>query len=271
MKVTYPSSFFLLRGNHECASINKVYGFYQECQNRLGSYKGIKLWKTFTDVFNVLPIAALIEGKIFCVHGGLSPELTKFEQINNLLRPTGIILSLLFTVFSLSYLFSSLCFRLSFLLLDVPETGLLCDLLWSDPNPSIDYWDSNDRGVSYTFGKEAVKSFCEQFKIELVCRAHQVVEDGYEFFANQRLVTLFTAPNYGGEFDNSAAMMIVDTNLQCSLQVLRPNNSLKSNKGRGNMLSSSSLVITLIIVFLFCSFFSSTRKRKKTLQTTNVS
>jgi serine/threonine-protein phosphatase PP1 catalytic subunit len=125
--------------------------------------------------------------------------------------------------------------------LDVPETGLLCDLLWSDPNPSIDYWDSNDRGVSYTFGKEAVKSFCEQFKIELVCRAHQVVEDGYEFFANQRLITLFTAPNYGGEFDNSAALMTVDMNLQCSLQVLRPNNSLKSHKGRGLIFFVSSL------------------------------
>jgi hypothetical protein len=137
--------------------------------------------------------------------------------------------------------------------LDVPETGLLCDLLWSDPNPSIDYWDSNDRGVSYTFGKEAVKSFCEQFKIELVCRAHQVVEDGYEFFANQRLITLFTAPNYGGEFDNSAALMTVDMNLQCSLQVLRPNNSLKSHKGRGLIFFVSSLPFFPYV----CSFFIS--------------
>jgi hypothetical protein len=115
MKVTYPTSFFLLRGNHECASINKVYGFYQECQNRLGNFKGIKLWKTFTDVFNVLPIAALIEGKIFCVHGGLSPELTKFEQINNLLRPTGTILSFSFAlVLIIIFLFFLCAFPPSF-------------------------------------------------------------------------------------------------------------------------------------------------------------
>lgn len=116
----------------------------------------------------------------------------------------------------------------------MPETGLLCDLLWSDPDPSIKFWDNNDRGVSYTFGKEAVEHFCQSFNIELICRAHQVVEDGYEFFANQKLITLFSAPNYGGEFDNSAAMMIIDVNLQCSLQVLRASTMMKTHKGRAS-------------------------------------
>jgi serine/threonine-protein phosphatase PP1 catalytic subunit len=74
-KIKFPENFFLLRGNHECASINRIYGFYDECKRRYN----IKMWKTFTDCFNCLPIAALIDDKIFCMHGGLSPELTSME------------------------------------------------------------------------------------------------------------------------------------------------------------------------------------------------
>ncbi|XP_075283227.1 serine/threonine-protein phosphatase PP1-alpha catalytic subunit [Opisthocomus hoazin] len=75
-KIKYPENFFLLRGNHECASINRIYGFYDECKRRYN----IKLWKTFTDCFNCLPIAAIVDEKIFCCHGGLSPDLQSMEQ-----------------------------------------------------------------------------------------------------------------------------------------------------------------------------------------------
>ena len=74
-KIKYPENFFLLRGNHECAQINRIYGFYDECKRRYS----IKLWKIFTDVFNCLPVSALIDEKIFCMHGGLSPELKSLE------------------------------------------------------------------------------------------------------------------------------------------------------------------------------------------------
>ena len=74
-KIKFPENFFLLRGNHECASINRIYGFYEECKRRFN----IKLWKTFTDCFNCLPVAAIIDEKILCMHGGLSPELTNME------------------------------------------------------------------------------------------------------------------------------------------------------------------------------------------------
>jgi serine/threonine-protein phosphatase PP1 catalytic subunit len=103
-KIKFPENFFLLRGNHECASINRIYGFYDECKRR----HTIKLWKSFTDCFNCLPIAALIDNKILCMHGGLSPELDKISTINNIVRPT-----------------------------DVPDCGLLCDLLWSDPDKEV--------------------------------------------------------------------------------------------------------------------------------------
>lgn len=117
-KIKYPENFFLLRGNHECASINRIYGFYDEVKRRFN----IRLWKTFTDCFNCLPVAAIIDEKIFCTHGGLSPDMQSLEQIRRLSRPT-----------------------------DVPDTGILCDLLWSDPEREIDGWGENDRGVSFTF------------------------------------------------------------------------------------------------------------------------
>uniref|UniRef100_A0A7S1T5B7 Serine/threonine-protein phosphatase n=1 Tax=Compsopogon caeruleus TaxID=31354 RepID=A0A7S1T5B7_9RHOD len=188
-KVRYPENFFILRGNHECASINRIYGFYDECRRRYN----VKLWKTFCDVFNCLPIAAIVDEKIFCTHGGLSPEHSNMDQIKRMMRPT-----------------------------DVPDQGLLCDLLWSDPDKDIMGWGENDRGVSFTFGADIVNRFLSRFDLDLVCRAHQVVEDGYEFFGDRRLVTIFSAPNYCGEFDNAGAMMSVDETLMCSFQILKP-------------------------------------------------
>ena len=92
----------------------------------------------------------------------------------------------------------------------------MCDILWSDPDDDIDGWDDNERGVSYIFGPKIVTQFLKKHDLDLICRAHQVVEDGYEFFAKRQLVTIFSAPNYCGEFDNSGAMMSVDENLMCS-------------------------------------------------------
>ena len=188
-KIKYPENFFILRGNHECASINRIYGFYDECKRRYN----IKMWKTFTDCFNCLPVAAIVDEKIFCCHGGLSPELQQLDQIKKIGRPT-----------------------------DVPDTGLLCDLLWSDPDKDMVGWGENDRGVSFTFGEDIVAQILPKLDLDLVCRAHQVVEDGYEFFARRQLVTIFSAPNYCGEFDNAGAVMAVDESLMCSFRILKP-------------------------------------------------
>ena len=105
---------------------------------------------------------------------------------------------------------------------DVPDQGLLCDLLWADPDKETSGWGENDRGVSFTFGPEIVSKFLAKHDFDLITRAHQVVEDGYEFFAKRQLVTLFSAPNYCGEFDNAGAMMSVDDSLMCSFQILKP-------------------------------------------------
>ena len=172
-KIKYPENF-LLRGHHEIASINRIYGFYDECKERYN----IRVWKTFIDCFNCLPVAAIIKKTIFCVHGGLSPDLQSMERIRRIMRPT-----------------------------DVPDQGLLCDLLWADPDKVTNGWGKNDRGVSFTFGPEIVSKFLARYGFDLIVRGHQVVEADYEFFAKRQLVTLFSAPNCGGEFDNAGAMM----------------------------------------------------------------
>lgn len=136
-KIKYPENFFLLRGNHECSSINRIYGFYDECKRRYS----IKVWKCFIDCFNCLPLAAIIDEKIFCCHGGLSPDLHDVRQIKNISRPT-----------------------------DVPDSGLLCDLLWSDPSSDHLGWASSDRGVSYTFGHDVLTRFLDKHDMDLVCR-----------------------------------------------------------------------------------------------------
>ncbi|KAA3677003.1 serine/threonine-protein phosphatase PP1 catalytic subunit [Paragonimus westermani] len=105
---------------------------------------------------------------------------------------------------------------------DIPDTGLLRDLLWSDPDKDISGWSENDRGVSFTFGPDVVSKFLSRHDLDLICRAHQVVEDGFEFFGRRQLVTLFSAPNYCGEFENVGGMMTVDENLTCYFQVLKP-------------------------------------------------
>jgi len=188
LKVKRPENMFLLRGNHECASITRIYGFYDECKRRFN----IKLWKLFCDVFNCFPAAAVIDEKIFCCHGGLSPELHHLDVVRGMSRPT-----------------------------DIPDTGVLCDLMWADPDKDVQGWYENDRGVSYCFGPDVAASFLAKHDLDLIVRAHQVVEDGYEFFAGRRLVTLFSAPNYCGEFDNSGALMEVRDDLECSFKLTR--------------------------------------------------
>jgi serine/threonine-protein phosphatase PP1 catalytic subunit len=107
-------------------------------------------------------------------------------------------------------------------------------LLWADPDKDLGGWGENDRGVSFTFGEDTVQSFLQKHDLDLVCRAHQVVEDGYEFFAKRQLVTIFSAPNYCGEFDNAGALMSVDDTLMCSFQILKPSEK-KARQAEGGI------------------------------------
>ena len=145
----------------------------------------------------MLPVAALIDDKILCMHGGLSKDMQALDQVKSITRPAKI-----------------------------PETGILCDLLWSDPSPlssaelfniKTNEWGDNDRGVSYIFSETVVKRMVEKFDIDLIVRGHQVMEDGYQFFADRKLITIFSAPCYCGDFDNNASMLSIDSNLKCDI------------------------------------------------------
>ncbi len=127
-----------------------------------------------------MPVCAIVDDKIACMHGGLSPHFQSFQQILNIVRPV-----------------------------EIPDEGVLCDLLWSDPEKNMKGWGENERGVSFIFGQDVVEDFLEENELDLICRAHQVVEEGYEFFAKQQLITIFSAPNYAG-FGNDGCIMNVD-------------------------------------------------------------
>ncbi|XP_052121235.1 serine/threonine-protein phosphatase PP1-gamma catalytic subunit B-like [Frankliniella occidentalis] len=192
LRVRYPDSVALLRGNHESALLNKNYGFYKELGRRGYSPS---LPKRFADCFNCMPLAAVVGGRIFCCHGGLSPDLRSLEQINHLVRPA-----------------------------DVPRDGLFCDLLWADPEYVIGWQPNISRGCSYVFGPEIVEEFLRTHGLDLICRAHQVVADGYEFFARRGLVTIFSAPNYSRHWCcNAGVVMHVDVDLTCSFVAFKAN------------------------------------------------
>lgn len=205
LKVQYPNHIFLLRGNHECRDTNDSYGFRDECNTYVdrctpaecGDLNGDTLWTQFNLTFQWMPICASVNGRIFCVHGGLSPKLQSLKQLDAIDRGT---------------------------LERIPSEGLVCDLLWSDPDKNETGWGENDRGCSYTFGPQIVHDFCEKHGFHLVCRAHQVMDFGYEFFCQRKLATVFTASNYCGDYGNRGSVLYVDPKLRCSLVILLPNN-----------------------------------------------
>mmetsp|Transcript_18877 Transcript_18877/g.37090 ORF Transcript_18877/g.37090 Transcript_18877/m.37090 type:complete len:386 (+) Transcript_18877:336-1493(+) len=190
-KLKYPNRIFMLKGNHECATISRLYGFWDECTQKYDEAS----WRAMNSVFRALPLAALINDRIFATHGGLSPDLITLNDINDIPRPS-----------------------------DVPIEGLLCDLLWSDPTKDSQVWMPSDRGVSYCFGEQVVDAFLKAFDVDIIVRAHQVVAEGFEFFppGTRKLVTVFSAVNYCNQFDNAGAMMLVDSDLVCSFHVLKP-------------------------------------------------
>lgn len=207
LKVEYPYSIFLLRGNHECPETNDHYGFKDECRTYATTHGKAgdvlrgndTLWEAFNGVFQWLPLCASVENRIFCVHGGLSPKLNTLNDLHSIDRAQ---------------------------LRSVPSEGLVCDLLWSDPDRNELEWGENERGCSFTFGPKIVQNFCDTHGFDLVCRAHQVMDHGYEFFCNRKLATVFTASNYCGDYGNRGSVLHVDPQLCCSLVILLPNNEV---------------------------------------------
>ena len=189
LKALYPDCITLLRGNHESRQITQVYGFYEECVKKYGNANP---WKYFVEVFDFLNLAALVDGKVFCVHGGLSPTLRTIDQIQILERVQ-----------------------------EIPHEGPYCDLMWSDPEDITD-WAISPRGAGYLFGSKATKEFTFVNDIDLVCRAHQLVMEGYKYhFPEKNLVTVWSAPNYCYRCGNIASVLALDDLLNRDFKLFR--------------------------------------------------
>lgn len=189
LKVRYKDRITILRGNHESRQITQVYGFYDECLRKYGS---ADVWKCFTDLFDFLPLTGLIEDKIFCLHGGLSPTLDTLEQVRALDRVQ-----------------------------EVPHEGPMCDLLWSDPDDRSG-WGISPRGAGYTFGQDISEQFNHTNGLDLIARAHQLVMEGYNWSHEQNVVTIFSAPNYCYRCGNMAAILEVSEDMDKSFQKFDP-------------------------------------------------
>ncbi|EWM26373.1 hypothetical protein NSK_002690 [Nannochloropsis salina CCMP1776] len=190
LKARYPQNMTLLRGNHESRQITQVYGFYEECMRKYGNANA---WKYCVDVFDYLNLAALIDGQVLCVHGGLSPEIRTVDQIRTIDRVQ-----------------------------EIPHEGPFCDMMWSDPEDITDPWVISPRGAGYLFGSKVTREFNQVNGLELICRAHQLVMEGFKYhFAERSLVTVWSAPNYCYRCGNVAAVLAFDENLNREFKMFK--------------------------------------------------
>ncbi len=188
LKVRYPDRITLIRGNHESRQITQVYGFYDECLRKYGS---VNVWRYCTEIFDYISLSAIIDDKVFCVHGGLSPSINTLDQIRLIDRKQ-----------------------------EVPHDGAMCDLMWSDPE-DIDGWGLSPRGAGYLFGGDVVEKFNATNNLELICRAHQLVMEGYKWMFSESLATVWSAPNYCYRCGNVAAILEFDEHLTRNFKIFK--------------------------------------------------
>jgi serine/threonine-protein phosphatase 4 catalytic subunit len=143
------------------------------------------VWRYCTEIFDYLSLSALIDDRIFCVHGGLSPLVNTLDQIRLIDRKQ-----------------------------EVPHEGAMCDLLWSDPDENTSDWGISPRGAGYLFGADVVQQFNKANNVDLICRAHQLVMEGFKYHFDDQLVTVWSAPNYCYRCGNVAAILQIDDSLK---------------------------------------------------------
>jgi serine/threonine-protein phosphatase 4 catalytic subunit len=180
LKIKYPSRVTLIRGNHESRQITTVYGFFEECHKKFGT---LNVYRWCTEVFDYLTLSAIIDEQIFCVHGGISPDAKKVDDIRLLNRRQ-----------------------------EIPHEGAMCDLMWSDPE-DVEGWVKSHRGAGYLFGADVLEEFLRNNGLKQVIRAHQLVMEGYKTQFDGKVTTVWSAPNYCYRCGNIASIMELDENL----------------------------------------------------------
>jgi serine/threonine-protein phosphatase 5 len=191
-KLVYPTGLNLTRGNHETKNMNKMYGFEGEVKHKLDD----NINRLFSQCFCLLPLCALIEDAVFVVHGGLaSVNDVTISDINKLNRNR-----------------------------EPPESGLMCDLMWSDPQAPKGRSPSK-RGIGLSFGPDVTDNFLETNHLKMVVRSHEVRDEGYEWEHSNKLVTVFSAPNYCDQVHNLTFVYIL---IFKSLQILTHTQSICS-------------------------------------------
>ena len=196
-KLRYPDRIWLIRGNHESRQVTMVYGFFDECLRKFGSPN---VWKLCAEVFDMMPLAAIVDGRIFCVHGGLSPSVTHLDEVLSIDRKR-----------------------------EIPNIGVLCDMLWGDPQDSPG-WSVSSRGAGYLFGPDIVSQFNHTNDLDFICRSHQFVMEGYRWYFDKNLITVWSAPNYCNRCGNAAAVLQIDGIGVASVAVFEQIVHLKSTR-----------------------------------------
>ncbi|KAK1938511.1 putative kelch repeat domain containing/Serine/threonine protein phosphatase protein [Babesia divergens] len=212
LKCKYPAQIHLLRGNHEDPGINVLYGFQDECRRRLREdcENPYSCWNSFNKVFEVLPLGALIEKKILCVHGGIGKTINHVSDIEELQRPITVA--------------------------PIPKNEQdqkILDILWSDPTESDavlgtianEVRDPDRVGHIVRFGPDRVHKFLTANDLQLIIRAHECVMDGFERFAGGRLITLFSATNYCNHYKNAGALLFIRRDLTIVPKLIYPSNT----------------------------------------------
>lgn len=226
LKAKFPDRVTLVRGNHESRQITQVYGFYEECQQKYGN---ASVWKSCCQVFDFLALAAIVDGKVLCVHGGLSPEIRTLDQVRVVARAQ-----------------------------EIPHEGAFCDLVWSDPE-EVDTWAISPRGAGWLFGDKVSSEFNHVNGLNLIARAHQLVNEGYKVnsssipclvdeimdetdvlllqyhFQDKDVVTVWSAPNYCYRCGNVASIMNVGEDLEPQFKIFSavPDHRRAVPPGRG--------------------------------------
>lgn len=218
-KYLYPDNIYLIRGNHEFRYINEIYGFKQECLNRVkqtikGKIKnrGASFYRTTTKTYKYLPLCAIINDNIFCVHGGISGYLKSREELLNIEK-----------VYSKNTVF---------------ENGSIsAEFLWNDPDPNIQKYGRSHRILGHTFGRKILNDFRNHMKFDIVIRGHQMEMNGYDwpFGEDGGLLTVFSAPNYCDGPNGSAIAFVKSDRTVEVEQIIPPSKSSLSGKNAKNL------------------------------------